>query len=144
MSVTNNLVNSVESAVLHRALELLQEGIGDSARRRFPEPGCNFAENALYWMTLCPEARFTNPVATFRARAVAGDFNPVSEEEAMRLDEGFGLQPGRRPMDEEEFAEAKADVIRISEIWDQKSEADLFELWRNAWQTARLQLCMEQ
>ena len=70
-----------------------------------------------------------NPTADFKARAEAGDFNELTEEEELDPD---NLRPGREPMNEEEFAEAKVRVTHESQFWNQKPEEDVLTLFFNA------------
>lgn len=68
-----------------------------------------------------------NPMSEFKARAEAGDFNPLEDGE-----DPDNLKPGREPMTDEEFAEAKQRVIRESTFWNQKPEEDVLTLFFNA------------
>ena len=134
MSKKRSRFESVEYDVLQVALGLLEKAVAGA--QDLPQPGDNIAENLLYLMTFSPKLLFKNPMAVFKARAEAGDFNPLYEDEDL-----YDLQPGRQPMTDEEFAEAKAAVIEASQIWSARPEASLWELWQNAWQLARIEVC---
>ena len=90
---------------------------------------CSFSddERILYALMFTPDAVLSNPMSSFKTRAAAGDFNPLTEEEE-RLCE---LPSYREPMDEAEFEARKQQVIRMGAYWDGKPEVTVFELFQN-------------
>ena len=84
------------------------------------------AMSALYVLTCWPGAMLVNPLADFKARAEAGDFNPLTAaEEAMSE-----LPENRQPMTEEEFEAAKSVVISNSAYWGGKPQVTCVELYQ--------------
>lgn len=134
MSDVKSRFESAECDVLHLALKLLEAAV--VMQPDLPRPSDNMAENLLYWMSLSPEITFQNPTAVFKYRTEDGHFNPTD------FDEGVHDLPSyREPMDDAEFFEMKERVKAAGRIWCHRSEAKLSELWQNAYQIARIEIC---
>lgn len=69
-----------------------------------------------------------NPMSEFKARAEAGDFNPIDPE----TEDPNNLKPNRQPMTDEEFDAAKQRVMQEAIFWNQKPEEDVLTLFFNA------------
>lgn len=69
------------------------------------------------------------PSVEFKNRTKNGDFDPLGPDE-----DPDNLPPNREPMTDEQFAEYKARVTKLSELWDEKPVADLLTLFFNATQ----------
>lgn len=71
--------------------------------------------------------KLKNPSVEFKARSKNGDFDPLKPGENPDM-----LPSGREPMTDEEYNEAKERVVKLSELWEDKAEADLLTLFFNA------------
>lgn len=81
----------------------------------------------LLRVSLFEKRAITNPLVEFKNREKNGDFEPLRDDEI-----ADDLMPGREPMTDAEFADAKKAAMALAEFWEGASSAKPFEVLSRA------------